>query len=482
MSEILLVFPSEEGRVFDKMPPLGLAWIASFLESKGFSVDFVDLQVVEKDFNEILKEKKPRVVGISGTSHTRYKSFQMARDAKLYDRDTFVLYGGSHATFTAAATLDNVPEIDVVVKGEGEQSTLQVVEKALKGKYDFDDIEGISFRKDEKIVHNRPITRMQSLEALPFPKRNPQDFKKYNLKMDFINVPGASIMTSRGCPLNCSYCSASFMFGKTLTFRSAKNVVDEIEMLLSDFGVKGIKFFDSTLTLKKSHIEALCEEIKKRRLRFPWECEIRVNTVDKELLRKMKDAGCYYVDFGLESASDRVLKEMHKGIRLEHVENVIRWTNDLGILTKVFFTYGHIKETIEDARMTMEFVKKYKKNITLPVEIIGIRTYPGTLVEKYAREIGNLSDDFSWVKPYYDKEAEFLTGFPGIPLLIQPQMGYKELKTLKLELLGRKIRDPRRLIKALYNAWNKNNIKKVYTTAKGYVKSKTLELLSASEK
>ena len=196
----------------------------------------------------------------------------------------------------------------------------------------------------------------------------------------------------------------------------------------------------------------------------------------------MKDAGCYYVDFGLESASDRVLKEMHKGIRLEHVENVIRWTNDLGILTKVFFTYGHIKETIEDARMTMEFVKKYKKNITLPVEIIGIRTYPGTLVEKYAREIGNLSDDFSWVKPYYDKEAEFLTGFPGIPLLIQPQMGYKELKTLKLELLGRKIRDPRRLIKALYNAWNKNNIKKVYTTAKGYVKSKTLELLSASEK
>jgi radical SAM superfamily enzyme YgiQ (UPF0313 family) len=123
---------------------------------------------------------------------------------------------------------------------------------------------------------------------LPFPIRDHDALQKYNLLLDFVNIPAASIISSRGCPINCSFCSASAIFGTQLTLRSAKNVVDEIEILLKEYGYQGIKFFDSTLTLHKDHVEAICAEIPKRKLVFPWECEIRVNGVSFDLLQTMK--------------------------------------------------------------------------------------------------------------------------------------------------------------------------------------------------
>jgi len=472
MSEILLIHPKEGERVFGGMPPLGLAWIASYLESEKYSVTLIDLQISDKTFAKILEETKPKILGIAGTSHTRYESFKLAKEAKAYDKDIFVLYGGSHATFTAEDSLKHVPEMDVVVRGEGEISTLQVVETVLRNRQDLSEIDGISYRTNGKIIHNEPRQRIQDLDRLPFPRRNMEEMKKYDLKMDFLDIPAASIMSSRGCPINCSYCSASAMFGVKLTLRSARNVVDEIEQLLTDYGVKGIKFFDSTLTLKRSHILSLCEEINRRRLKFPWECEIRVNTVDKDLLKTMKDAGCYYMDFGVESASPRVLKEMHKGISIGQVENVFKWTKEIGLLTKVFFTFGHIGETIEDARITMDFIDRHKDFITSQGGGVGIKIYPGTRVERYAYETGCLAEDFSWAAPYHDEKAEFFGGAPHVPLLIQPQMGYKELNQLRYTLIRKKLKDPMNAVRAVKDAWDKNNLKKVWTVAKGIIRTR----------
>lgn len=472
MSEILLLHPGEGERVFGGMPPLGLAWVASYLESKGYGVDIVDFQVDGRTVEDVIRGAKPGVVGIAGTTHNRYTSFDIARTAKGIDDRIFTVYGGSHATFTAEDTLRNVPHIDAVAVGEGEETMFEIAEYALRGKGSLDDIRGMSFRKDGRVVHNPGRPRIEALETLPFPARHLMDIKKYDLTMDFLDVPGTSVMTSRGCPINCSYCSASAMFGVTLTLRSARNVVDEIEVLIRDFGFEGIKFFDSTLTLRKDHINSLCDEITRRKLKFPWECEVRVNTVTRDLLKKMQQAGCYYVDFGVESASPRVLKLMHKGITIEQVENVFKWTKDLGILTKVFFTFGHIEETLEDSFETIRFIDKHRGQITSPAVGVGIKIYPGTTVHRYAQKINCLPADFSWVEPYHDEKAAFLGGAPDVPVLIQPQMGYRELREIRYLLIKKKLRNPLGIARAIYDAWHKDNIKKVWTITKGMLQAR----------
>jgi anaerobic magnesium-protoporphyrin IX monomethyl ester cyclase len=451
MSEVLLFHPAEQGITFGGMPPLGMAWITSYLQSKGVSATLVDLQISDISVKTLLQIHKPKIVGIGGTSHTRFESFAIARQVKEYDPAIWVVYGGSHASFTAADTLEHILDIDIVVRGEGEFTMHQVVSQVLKRNSDFTDILGISYRKKEKIVHNSEVKRIDDLDILPFPYRDPDAIQHYNLFLDILHVPAASVISSRGCPVNCSFCSASAMFGTQLTFRSAKNVIDEIEQLLKERQYQGIKFFDSTLTLKKNHIEALCAEIQSRGLKFPWECEIRVNGMSFDLMRTMRNAGCYYVDFGVESASPSVLKEMHKGITLEQVENVFRWTKDLDMFTKVFFTFGHIGETVEDARTTVQFMEKNAKYITVAATGIGVRIYPGTEVESAGKEKGLLRKDFSWSLPFIDQNIESLGNDPLVPILIQPQFGWSEFRKIEFRLVQFWIKNPQKTLSVLWS-------------------------------
>jgi radical SAM superfamily enzyme YgiQ (UPF0313 family) len=433
------------------MPPLGMAWITSFLQSKGVPTTLVDLQVSDFSVETLLQIHKPEIVGIGGTSHTRFESFTLAHRVKAYDPAICVIYGGSHASFTASDTLRHISDIDLIVRGEGEFTMHQIVSRVLKRSSDFTDILGISYRQNGEIVHNLEVERIKNLDILPFPYRDPEAIQRYNLLLDFLHVPAASVVSSRGCPVNCSFCSASAMFGTQLTFRSAQNVLDEIEQLLKEYRYQGIKFFDSTLTLKRNHIEALCAEIQRRRLKFPWECEIRVNGMSRDLLHSMKEAGCYYVDFGVESASPSVLKLMHKGITLEHVENVFRWTKELSMFTKVFFTFGHVGETIEDAQTTVQFMEKYAKYITVAATGIGVRIYPGTEVERVGRENDFLRKDFSWSLPFINQDIESLGNDPLIPILIQPQFGWYEFRIIEFRLVRFWLKNPHKALSVLWS-------------------------------
>ncbi len=451
MPDVLLLHPAEQGKTFGSMPPLGMSWIVSFLQSKGISTVLADFQIDHRNVETLLRTYKPKVVGIGGTSHTRFESFSLARRVKAYDSAIFTIYGGSHASFTAADTLYFIPDIDIVVRGEGELSTYSIVSKILNENMDFSDIQGISYRQNVNIIHNPEVERIKDLDILPFPFRNPEAKEKYNLLLDFLEVPAASVISSRGCPINCSFCSASALFGTQLTFRSASNVVDEVEILIKEYGYQGIKFFDSTLTLSRKHVEALCSEIMKRNLKFPWECEIRVNGMSYDLLRIMRNAGCYYIDFGVESASPTVLKSMHKGITLEQITNVFRWAKDLDIYTKVFFTFGHIGETVQDARRTVEFMEKHAKYINVAATGIGIRIYPGTEVERFAHSIKTINENFSWTSSFNDRDIESLGNDPLVPVLIQPQFGWREFRKIEFRLLRFWLKNPYSACKVLWN-------------------------------
>lgn len=363
------------------------------------------------------------------------KVLQLPAMLKILIHQYWFCTGGSHATFTAEDTLKHIQDIDIVVRGEGELTTHRIADQVLNGTTDLSNIPGISYRKNSTIVHNPDVERIQNLDVLPFPYRDPEAISRYNLLLDFLNVPAASIISSRGCPVNCSFCSASAMFGTKLTFRSPANVVDEIEILLKEFKYQGIKFFDSTLTLNRSHVEALCAEIQRRKLKFPWECEIRVNGMSRDLLQTMREAGCYYVDFGVETASQHLLNSMHKGITIDQVENVFKWTKALDIYTKVFFTFGHIGETIEDARKTIEFMEKNARFISVAATGIGIRIYPGTEIEHFADSIGCLKKEFSWATPFIDQDIESLGNDPIVPILIQQRFGWREFRKVEFRLV-----------------------------------------------
>lgn len=437
MIDILFVNPKETGGFFEMMPPLGLAYIAANLERHDHSVRIVDLEIEDKNLSYWLDKWQPRFLGISGTSHTRFESFRLAKEAKDFNKEIITIYGGVHATFTALDTLKNIKEIDYVVRGEGEHTVLELIETFKKGK-DITGLRGITYHSKDGIQENPPAQRIKPLDSLPSPAYHLLDMDKYSLDMEFVNTKGISIITSRGCLAKCSFCSASRMFNHRVTTHSGKRVLNEIKFLFKNYGFEGVKIFDSTLTIQRNHINALCDEIMRRSLNFPWECEIRVGTVDQKILEKMKNAGCYYVNFGIESASQKVLNLMRKGFTVEQAEELLDLCHKVGIRTKVFFSFGHIGETMDDVAKTFQFIEKNEDKITTLASGAGVRIYPGTYLEEYAQKNGLLPLDFEWSKPYNDKRLETILQTKCVPVLLQPQLGFRELEDIALKIYRRR--------------------------------------------
>lgn len=462
MIDVLLVNPPNPTDRYasgQDMPPDGMLLVAAVLEQAGYDVGVLDLEFGDQDVTATIEQERPHVVGIAGTSVARFSAFEIARTAKKTDPNLLVVYGGTHASFTAQDTLDHVPEIDVIVRGEGEISLLELVVAAKANADDFSKILGISYRENGGVIHNGNRPRIKDLDTLPLPARHLVDMGRYRLQLDLINKPAMSLLTSRGCPFKCSFCSASAMFGNPVAYRSAKSVVDEMEHLLEKYGIWGFKVFDSTFTLSRSHAESVCEELIRRGINVLWECEIRVDTVNPSLLEKLKAAGCYLIDYGIESASQQMLRRMKKAITLEQVENVIKWANQIGLRQKAFFTIGHIGETPEDAMCTVEFIRAHLTDITQMGTSVGIRIYPGTELEQFAFDQGLLSD-FSWSEPFEDARNTMLNAPTTIPLLIQPGLGHEELLAINRRILSQKARSPLFMLRKVFHSHSKADMRR----------------------
>lgn len=464
MSDIILIYPAlEEGEnPHGSMLPLCFAWISSILEKNDISVRIVDFQIEEIDIEELIKKEKPLCVGVSGTTQSRFESFSIIEKVKTINKDIITLYGGPHATPTAEDTLCHLQAVDVVVRNEGELTTLEIM-KSLKRerKVDYNRILGISFRKNGQVVHNQFRPFLKDLDNLPFPSWHLFKMDKYRIKLDNLTLPAHVILTSRGCPFDCSFCSARLLWGNHYSRRSAGNVAHELELLVDNYAIEGYKIFDSTFTINRDHVLSICAEIKRRGLEYlKWECEIRADTVDKELLRTMKEAGCYYIDVGLESASPRVLKTIHKNITVQEIKNVIDWANELGLLVKLFLTWGHPTETHKEAMETYRFFEEYKDKVFRIATHTGIMIYPGTGVEKFARSNLYLPPNFSWSTPYFELSNRNLGSDPRVPLLFQPQLQYKHFAKINFRLHWKPLLNFSNIFKKLREAVTHEDIRK----------------------
>jgi anaerobic magnesium-protoporphyrin IX monomethyl ester cyclase len=434
--DVLLTYPHDGLRFFQSMMPIGLVSIGTVLKNAGYRVALIDFNHYSNDFQRQVARLSPKVIGIGGTTVSRRGSFLTARLSKKAIPDATVVYGGINATFTATEVLSKIPEIDFILKGEAELSFLRLCDALIRrGPVDPLSIPGLCWRSGEQIMENPP-SRIEDLSVLPIPDRNLLG-DNYSLEMEFLEGNGDFIMTSRGCPAACNFCSASRMFPGGIRLRQVDSVMAEIEYLRSRKNIAGIKLFDSTFTANRDHVERFCRGV--REFGIPWECEIRADTVDESLLRLMKECGCYYINVGMETSHQHHLKHIAKGITPNQVLTALALCRKIGIHSKVFFTFGHMGQTFDECLRDIEFIETNKRSIDFFAVTVGMRIYPGTRLERECRQKGILGDRFSWLK-----NAQTIKNWwafePGdIPVLFQKQLGPFKLFAILALLFWKKL-------------------------------------------
>ena len=351
-------------------PPLGLCYVAAAFESAGCNVRIMDFIVQKYTPEKLVKEMddfSPDIVGTNSVTMNHITAVEILKTAKQHDTGIVTMMGGPHISFDFADTLSNCPEIDVAVIGEGEQ-TIQEIIPLIRQKEKWLSVNGIAFMDHQKLVKTPKRAFISDLDALPHLPRHLLPLSKYLA----LGLP-ASIITSRGCPNRCIFCVGNKMVGHRFRTRSISNILDEIRDLV-DMGFEQINFADDFFTVNKKRVKAICEEIKERGLTFGWSVFARADSVDRDMMKTMKDAGCHTVLFGIESGNQEMLDRINKRITIEQIKKAVAMCKDVGM--QVFGSFivglpGENMDTLMDShRLAMEMDVLYGYHFLSP--------FPGT--------------------------------------------------------------------------------------------------------
>jgi anaerobic magnesium-protoporphyrin IX monomethyl ester cyclase len=385
--------------------PLGLGYLAAVLEKNQYQVDIIDCQALKltyEDFKNEISKRKPDIVGMTSTTLTYKSALQIAKIAKEIHPNCLTVLGGSHATFWDENALQECPSLDIVVRKEGENTLLELVQRVEEGK-SYSDVIGMTCRKDGKTLKNPDRPYIENLDELPFPAHHLfplESLRKYG-KIIF------PLSTSRGCTFWCNFCSAVRMFGRRYRMRSPQSVGEELEFLNKKYGAQQFTFYDDAFTVDQARAKEICNQIQQRKLKIAWDCETRVDMVTKELLLDMKKAGCLAVWFGVEAG---------KGLTLEKTKSTFKMAKDTGLMTIASVILGFPDETRESAWETVKFVEEIKPD---DVGYYIATPYPGTPMYDYVKKMGWLKiDDFD----KYDTAT---------PTFETPTMSMKELREIR---------------------------------------------------
>lgn len=361
--------------------PLGLMYIQAVLDKEGYESKIVDLYDSYNEIRHIITSYNPDVVGISCFTFFRKSSFELAKIAKEISPRIKVVMGGPHATFLWGQILRNIPEVDVIVRGEGEITYIELI-KAFEKNTSLDNVDGIAFRKGDIPYLTKERKPIQNLDSIPFPSYRDIDLKNY---------PIVHVHSSRGCPNCCTYCSTTQFWKNYWRARSAKNVVDEIEWLVKEKGVKDLYFSDDIFTTNKQRVIDICRMLIDRKILLKWSAETRVDSVSREMLEWMKKAGCYKIDLGVESGSPTILKNIKKNITIEQIKQAFKWCREIGLKTLSYIMVGNWGETWDTIRETEKLLDEIKPDV-LGIAIATI--YPNNELYEIAKEKGVIDDDF----------------------------------------------------------------------------------------
>lgn len=376
-------------------PPMGIGYLSSYLKREGHDVSLLDLNVTEatrRNIIERLREYRPDVVGVP-IMCTGMDQVRDVVDTVKRNSGAPVVLGGAQASALPEHSL-RFTGADYVVIGEGEVTTAELV-AALGSASDLARVRGLGYLVDGEYAQNEPRPLVKDLDTLPMPDWrliNPRNYRIAPVLSSAKAFPIAPVVTSRGCPFDCTFCAGKSIWGKSYRFRQAVPVVDEIQMLMKDFGVREIFMGDDNFNLRTSHATDICEELMRREVKVPWACPngVRVDSLNPDLLALMKRSGCHLVGLGIESGDQGVLDMARKSLDLSIVPRVCQEIDSAGITAVGFFVLGLPGDTRETIEKTMRFsrrlpLKRAWFNILAP--------YPGSeLFEVYLRNrnIGSL--------------------------------------------------------------------------------------------
>jgi radical SAM superfamily enzyme YgiQ (UPF0313 family) len=381
--------------VLNVIPPLGLAYLAAVLEEDGYDARIFDCStgISLSQLINHLANYQPAVVGITSTTPTFPDACTTAEAVRHILPEAVIVLGGAHISAVPTALSHDC--FDVGVVAEGESTMLELTRQiAGGGPSDLSGIPGLVFRREGELVLTEPRGYIMDLDTIPPPARHllPPLSAYSPTPASYRKLPLAVLMTSRGCPYQCTFCDRK-VFGNLTRGHSPDRVIAEVEEALHRYGAREIRFFDDTFTYDKKRVIEICEQIMQRNLRFPWTCLTRVGAVSKELLVKMKEAGCWQVLYGLESGDPRVLAALKKGHTVEQNEQAVRWAQEVGLGVRGDFIVGTPVETKESLERTLQFTKRLKldyAHFNKFVPFAGTELYEELVEQGYEFDVSDL--------------------------------------------------------------------------------------------
>ncbi len=376
------------------MPPLGLASIAAYLDRAGYRTVILDCYAeprAEQKFLDLLRSERPALLGVSCTTASFHDSVRMAEVAKQELPEIRIAFGGAHVSALKERILDFSPAIDYAVIGEGEQTMLELTEL---GSDEPREIGGVVWRTQlGEVVNNGYRKDRLVLDELPFPayEKLPGYPDSYKLPIfNYPKAPNSSCISSRGCPYKCSYCDRS-VFQSSFRYNSAEYLYNHLKYLKERFGIRHINFYDDQFTFHRGRVEELCNMLINKPLGMTYNCAVRAEHIDHELMKLMKAAGCWMVSLGIESGDEQLLSQHRQNVNLDFMAETIRMIKGCGIRTKGLLMMGLPGESEASIRRSMDYVYGLKLD---DFNLAKFTPFPGSPIYQNAHEVGTFDEDW----------------------------------------------------------------------------------------
>ncbi|MBF0327729.1 MAG: cobalamin-dependent protein [Nitrospirae bacterium] len=373
--KILLINPS--GGYPHEFPPLGILSIASVLKNEGHAVGFFDEGAFHRDnmaLFDYVREFSPDVFGISLYTSNIVETFKTVSILRSIIPKSTIVVGGPHATVLPERTMFECRDIDFLICGEGELTAKELIE-SLQGKLDVHQVKGLYFREKEAIVKTGQREFIADLDTIPNPDHDFVARFSYSYGVLRAGKKVATIMSSRGCPFDCSFCAAKAVWRRSFRRRSPENVAAEIELLINNYGYDEIYFMDDLFAVDRNWLDKLYVDMKKRSILVPWKCLGRVDLLSFADYQKMADNGCYLIQFGVESGDDDILKDINKKINTDQVRKAFAEAKKARLNTYGFFIVGHNMDTYETILKTIYLARYLNPDF---VSFFASVPFPGT--------------------------------------------------------------------------------------------------------
>lgn len=337
---------------------MGLLYIAAYLKQHtAHEVEVLDSQAEELSYDELKNAviaRSPDVAGITTLTFTLIDVLKLSKIVKEINPSIKVVLGGPHVNIYPDETI-MLPNVDFLILGEGEIVFAEFLEH-MDNIEELRKIKGVVFKRNGQIINTGTRELIENLNLLPFPARHLTPYTKYRSVLSGRDTVITTMITSRGCPYKCTFCNREHL-GKRFRARSPENVVDEMAECAA-MGIKELLVYDDTFTLNRARVISICDEIIKRKLYIAWDIRTRIDVVDEEMLKKMKQANCKRVHYGVEAGTDQILAKLGKGITVAQTKKIFAMTKKVGISTLAYFMIGAPQETRADVRQTMELAKQ----------------------------------------------------------------------------------------------------------------------------